>query len=269
LTRLIRLRPYIFHIALYDIAFLGTVFVGLNFALLLWFTKSINRAANRFLGLALVVTVLWMARILCGDIRLYAYMPHWNWLPLQFSLAFGPLIYFYVLKLTRPEYKFRQKDILHFSPLLLELAAHALEVNADSYDALFFQQLNLVLHVLAFVSVGSYLYLSIRLIDRFYRRQNFTGGDRYRHHWRWLRNLLAGFGLLWLLWIPCVAVAYFYYHHQLAVQAYYPLYLLLAAVVIWMAAAAHLSAAAGPPSETPSFLKRLLPAELKQKGTWL
>jgi putative ABC transport system permease protein len=122
------LNPYTFHINLYDLAFLGTVFIGLTFALLLWFTKSINRTANRFLALALVTIVLWMARILGIDGRLSAYMPHWSWLPLQFSLALGPLIYFYVLKLTRPEYKFRLKDMLHFSPLLLELGGQVWEV---------------------------------------------------------------------------------------------------------------------------------------------
>ncbi len=94
---------YTSHINFYDVAFLGILFTGLNFALLLSFTKKINRPANRFLALALVVMVLWMIRIPGIDIRL----------PLQFSLALGPLIYFYVLKLTRPEYKFSRKNLLH------------------------------------------------------------------------------------------------------------------------------------------------------------
>ena len=100
------MNTYNFHINLYDVAFLGTIFIGLTFIWLLWFTKRVNRAANRFLALALLVIVLWMFRVLAIDIRLGAYFPHWSWLPLQFSLALGPLIYFYVLKITRPEYKF-------------------------------------------------------------------------------------------------------------------------------------------------------------------
>ncbi len=121
-------HAYTFHITLYDLAFLGTIFIGLTFTLLLWFTKKVNRAANRFLALALVTIVLWMAWVLGIDIRLATYFPHWSWLPLQFSLALGPLIYFYVLKITRPEYKFRWKDLLHFSPLLLELGVLVLEL---------------------------------------------------------------------------------------------------------------------------------------------
>jgi putative ABC transport system permease protein len=122
------LDAYTFHITPYDLVFLGTIFVGLTFTLLLWFTRRINQIANRFLGLALATIALWMTWELGIDIRLATYFPRWSWLPLQFLLILGPLIYFYVLKITRPEYKFRSKDLLHFSPLLLELGAQALEV---------------------------------------------------------------------------------------------------------------------------------------------
>jgi putative ABC transport system permease protein len=223
----------------------------------------------------MVTIVLWIVRILGIDIRLSTYIINWSWLPLQFSLTLGPLIYFYVLKITRPEYKFRSKDMLHFSPLLLELGAQALEVRdsiktgAATYETPTFQQLNPILQLLAFVSVIIYLYLSHRLIGRFYRRLKFNGGDRYRYELRWLRSLLKSFGLLWLLWIPFTAADYFYYHYQLSIHAYYPLYLLLAVTTIWMAAVAFLRQEAGVLVGTPPFLKLPLPAEMKQKSTWL
>jgi putative ABC transport system permease protein len=269
------LNTYTFHINAYDLAFFGTIFIGLTFILLLWFTKRINRAANRFLALALVTIVLWIARILGIDIGLLTYIPNWSRLPLQFSLALGPLIFFYVLKITRPEYKFRSKDLLHFSPLLLELGAQALEVResiktgAATYETLTFQQLNPVLHLLAFISVSIYLYRSHKLIGRFYKHLKFNGGDRYRYELRWLRSLLKSFGLLWLLWIPFTAADYFYYHYQLSIYAYYPLYLLLAIMTIWMAAVAFLRQEAGGLVETAPFLKPQLPAEMKQRGIWL
>ena len=148
---------YTFHINTYDLAFFGTIFIGLTFILLLWFTKRINLAANRFLALAMVTIVLWIARILGIDIGLSTYITHWSRLPLQFSLALGPLIFFYVLYVTRPEYKFRSKDLLHFSPLLLQLGAQVLEIRdgiktgAATYETPAFQQLNPVLQLLAFV----------------------------------------------------------------------------------------------------------------------
>jgi len=266
------LKPYIFHITLYDAAFFGMLFIGLNFALLLWFTKKANRSANRFLAMALAVAALWIARLLAIDIGLGAYAPFWSRLPLQYSLALGPLIYFYVLKITRPEYKFLRKDLLHFSPLLLKLGAYIPETvesaktGTATYNTLMFQRLNPVLLVLAFISVSIYLYKCHALIKKFYRQQKFTGGDRYRHELRWLHRLLIGFGLLWLLWIPFTAAGY-YYH--LGAQVYYPLYFLLMSMIIWMAATAHLRPDFVMNAEAAPILKPLLPAELKQKGIWL
>jgi putative ABC transport system permease protein len=269
------LRTYTFHITLYDAAFFGTLFIGFTFILLLWFAGKANRPTNRFLALALAVAVLWIARILAIDIQLAAYIPFWSWLPLQFSLALGPLIYFYVLKITRPEYKFRWKDLLHFAPVLLEPGALLLEVRESvrtgvvTYGTLTFHRLNPLLQLLAFISVVIYLYLSHRLIIRFYGRIKFNGGDRYRFELRWLHRLLMGFGLLWLLWMPFTAVDYFFYHYQLNVHAYYPLYLLLIVTAIWMAAMAFLRPAAGVLVAPAPSLKPPLPAEIKQRGIWL
>ncbi len=217
--------------------------------------------------------MVWMLGI---NIGLGTVFPHWGRLPLQFSLALGPLIYFYVLKTTRPERKLRWKDLLHFSPLLLEQGALALQVKesirtgAATYDTLAFREINPVLLLLAFISVATYLYYSFRLIESFYQRLKFNNmNDRYRYELRWLRRLLAGFGLLWLSWIPYTAMGYFYYHHHLGLYAYYPLCLLLAVMSIWMAAVAHSRIEAGAPPAMPPLFKPLPPAELKQKGSWL
>jgi putative ABC transport system permease protein len=269
------LNTYTFHINAFDLAFLGTIFIGLTFILLLWFTKRINRAANRFLALAMVTIFLWVVRILGIDIGLSTYIPNWSRLPLQFSLAFGPLIYFYVLKTTRPEYKFRSRDLLHFSPLLLELGAQALEIRDSiktgtaTYQTVTFQQLNPLLQLLTFGSVIIYLYLSHRLIESYYQRLKFNEGDRYRYELRWLHRLFTGFGLLWLLWIPYTVVDYFYYHNQLSIHAYYPLYLLLAVIFIWIAIVVYLRPEVGAAAEAASFQKPMLPAALKQRATWL
>lgn len=237
------MSPYTFHFNLYDLIFLGTIFIGLTFAFLLGFTKWINQSANRFFALALIVMVLWIVRIVAIDTQL----------PLQFSLALGPLIYFYVLKLTLPEYKFSRKDLLHFIPAVLE-------------------QVILVspaLPFLTFISVITYLYYSHHLIERYYKRQKFNGSDRYRYELRWLHRFLIGFGLFWILWIPYTAVNYFYYHHQLNVQVGYPFYLCTAVLLIWIAVVAFLRAGASVPVNPPVYLNSSPPAELKRKGTWL
>jgi putative ABC transport system permease protein len=243
LNKTLELNAHTFHIDAYSLALLGTVFTGLNFALLLGLTKRGNRAANRCLALALAVMVLWLVHISAIGIRL----------PLQLLLALGPLIYFYVLKLTRPQYKFSGKDLLHFIPVLPEQLILP----------------NTALQLLTFISVITYLFYAHKLIKRYYRRMEFIEGDRHRYQLRWLQKLLTGFALLWLLWIPFAAADYFYHHHQLGMQVEDPFFLCITAMLTGIAATAYLRLEVGMPANVPLFLKPLPRAELKGKGVWL
>jgi putative ABC transport system permease protein len=269
------LNSYTFHISLYDLAFLGAIFIGLTFALLLWFTKTVNRSANRYLALALVTMILWMMRILAIDARLNSYLPHWDRLPMQFLLALGPLIYFYVLKITRRQYKFGWRDLLHVSPLLLEQGVLLFEIReskhtgAATYATQAFQQLNPVLQLLVFISMITYLYKCNRLIQGFYRRLQPVLMDRPLVEFRWLRRLLAATALLWCLWIAFAAAGYFVYRGQPGIQVYYPFYIFFAVIMIWTAAAAFLKPQAGVMAQTPAPVKPPIPAEVRAKGAWL
>src|SRR3569833_2435034 len=120
--------------------------------------------------------ILWMVRALAIDVQLSNYLPHWDRLPMQFLLALGPLTYFYVLKITRPQYKSKWKDLLHFGPLLLELGALALEIRESNktgtatYSTHAFKQLIPILQLLVKKTMMAYLYRCNKLIHGFYRR---------------------------------------------------------------------------------------------------
>ncbi|HEY4197306.1 MAG TPA: ABC transporter permease, partial [Mucilaginibacter sp.] len=266
------MRSYNLHITLYDAAFFGMLFIDLTLILLLWFTQRANRVANRFLAMTLAVVAFCIARLLAIDIGLAFYNPIWSRLAFQFLLALGPLVYFYVLKTTRPEYKFRRIDLLHFSPLVLELAVQVLAIKESilhgitMYDTFIFHLLNPVVQFFVFFSVLFYLFKCRKLIKKFYQQLKFTGGDRYRYQLQWLPNLLTVFGLLWLLWIPVTVLDYFY---GLGTHAYYPLYLLLALLMTGMAAPTFLRGEIGVQADGVPILKPSLPADLKQKGIWL
>jgi len=218
-----RLNTNTFHINPFDLALLGTIFIGLTFILLLWFNRQPS-TANRYLALALLTIVLWLVRLLDIDPARAG---------LQFSMALGPLIYFYSLKITRTDYTFRSRDLLHFTPLLLGLNS----------------SFNAVIQLLATISVIIYLYMSHRLIEDFYQRQKFSGGRRSRQEFRWLDRQLLAFGFLWLLWIA-------------GTDIHYSFNLLLGIVMVWMAAAAFLR-------KEQDQTKSALPGELWQKGIWL
>lgn len=256
------MNSYTFHITLYDLFFFGMIFIGLNFALLLTFVKSVNRTANRLLALALVIMVLWMMRILAIDIRLQAYLPGWDRVPMGLLLALGPLTYFYVLKITRRTYPFGWKALLHFTPVLVALTAAVCVAPAS-------KQWDPVLQLFVFVSNITYLYYSRQLIQRFYRGLQPVLMDRSLLEFRWLRRLLAATALLWLLWIAYAAVDYFGYRNQLGIHIYYPFYIFFTAILIWTAAAAFLRPQAGIQEQAAPAAQPPAPAELKEKGILL
>jgi len=262
-------NTYTFHINLYDLAFLGAIFIGLTFAVLLWVIKTVNRSANRFLALALVTMILWMIWVLVIDLQLDTY------LPLQFLLALGPLMYFYVLKITRPKYTFNRRDLCHFAPLLLELAALVLEIResvgtgATTYVTHIFKQVNPVLQLLIFISIIAYLYHCDKLIQQFYRGLQPVLMDRPLIEFRWLRRLLGATALLWLLWLFCAAIDFFGYRNQLGIQLHYPFYIFFVVIIIWTAAAAFLKPQAAVIAQGALPVKQPVPAELRAKGTLL
>ncbi len=247
------MNSFTIHINLYDLALLGATFVGLAFSLLLIITQKGNSAANRVLALILAVIVLQLIQALGIGVRIDTHLPYWNWIPLQYSLALGPLIYFYVLKLTRPGYKFRFNDLIHFSPLLAGPGAW---------------KTNPILQWSVFISVCVYLFASHRLIERFNSNQAFNGGDRYRLKLRWLHNFLITFALVLLVWAPFAIINYLNYGSQSGLY-FYQLYLLLAVPAIGMAAVVILKPEIGSPADERILIKLPPPSETRDKGIWL
>lgn len=157
------LNTDIFHINLYHVAAMATLFSGFTLALLLAFAKRERQTANLFLSAALTVMVL-----KTGGLT-----------PI-FLPALGPLLYFYVRRMTAPNLQFNRKDVLHFCPLLVAYWMPGW---------------------LLLISVVIYLYLSHRLIQSFYSRLRPVLMDRPRFAFRRLDNTLHLLALLCLLWL--------------------------------------------------------------------
>ncbi|WP_157740538.1 FtsX-like permease family protein [Mucilaginibacter xinganensis] len=153
----------IFHINLYHVAAMATLFSGFTLALLLAFAKRERQTANLFLSAALTIMVL-----KTGGLT-----------PI-FLPALGPLLYFYVRRMTAPNLQFNRKDVLHFCPLLVAYWMPGW---------------------LLLISVVIYLYLSHRLIQGFYSRLRPVLMDRPRFAFRRLDNTLHLLALLCLLWL--------------------------------------------------------------------
>lgn len=200
-------------------------------------------------------------------------MKNWSRLPLNFAQAIGPLIFFYVLKKTRPARKFGWLDLLHLIPLLLEQGAFTLQIKesiktgAATYNTLAFKQWNPVVQILAIVSVIIYILLSGRLINNFHRQLMPYVSRRSRYVLKWLYHLLTGLGIASMLSLPFIVVNYFY--DEPGISVYHPFYLLSAILMIWISVTALLKKEVEVPAPVPQIAKPSPSADLMQKATWL
>lgn len=163
-----------------------------------------NAVANRFLAALLVVFALRITPYIIGFAGFFDAYPWLSFAPWELSLAFGPLLYFYVRQLGTGRLPARW--YLHFLPAIAQFSYYAIVFSwplpvKNDWDARIHEpwidpaELSLTL-----VSITAYLAASVRqyrsyqrwLIDNSSRRDDF--------HLDWVRNFLVGLGLTLLLW---------------------------------------------------------------------
>ncbi|MBB5395057.1 ABC transporter permease [Mucilaginibacter sp. AK015] len=182
----------------------------LTLALLLVFARKQSPAAARWLSPALLVFSLHLAQ-----------------LPLDFSLALGPLVYFFTRKTVRPEQPFRRLDWAHCGVALI---------------------CPLVPGWMASIFILVYLYLSQRMIRRFYDELPPVWMDKPRLAFRQLETFLYVLAVSFLLgWFSDAFT------------------LVTAAVLVIMAAQVILKPAVFSAIAQP----KMIAGDLREKSRWL
>ena len=172
-----------------------------------------NRLANRFLALLIGVIVARMFPYIIGYAGYYDAYPWLSFAPYNFSLAFGPLLYLYVIALTRPALPPRWG--WHLAPVAVQFVF---------YCVLFIQPLefknawdtnwqrpviNPIELVATFLSIGAYWWLSLAHYRGYQRWLETHVSDREDHHLEWVRNFLIALGLTLALWMGMAAFEVF------------------------------------------------------------
>lgn len=174
---------------------------------LLWWARA-NPLPNRFLALLMLTIALWLLDGFFRVSGLYQQEPGLYFSPIYYSLAFGPLLYFYVRGLVEADFKWSwQRYGWQFAPVLAQALLYGwLRGQSYDYRNWFWQHVHRpytyrLEFIGTWVSLTSYLVLSLRLL-RQYRRwlaDNFSDILALRLRWlRWLLMLLAVVSAQWL-----------------------------------------------------------------------
>ncbi len=235
-----------FNLNFFNLIIIASVFIGFTFGLLLIFTRRINQKANVLLGLVTFIIVFWNIWVLSIDFQITNYLPHFYLIPLNYSLALGPLLYLYVKKTTNFSYHLSKRDSIHFLPVIIELCVHiiisqdALSNNVIGIETETYLILMPITQLLAIISIITYCIYALRLIKTYHSwlKKNYSNNDAYSL--RWLYRLLILFAILWFLLVPYTFIDYIIYDFQLDISDYYPIYMLLSIITIWISAEAFL-----------------------------
>lgn len=95
---------------------------GMVLAVLLMAAKR-NQKANRYLALVIMAVVALITPFIIGYAGFYDKWPRLSFAPFSYTLAFGPLIYFYTISLVDAQPK---RTWPHFIPVLIQFLADAL-----------------------------------------------------------------------------------------------------------------------------------------------
>lgn len=175
---------------------LAIINVGFFSAGLLWFSSQ-NRQANRFLAGLMAAISCWQIDGFFRVSGLYGQNANLYFLPIFYSFAFGPLIYFYVKSLTNSGFRFERNHGWHFLPVVVQTGLYVF-LSLCSYDFRNWFWANVhypITYSIEFdgtwLSLLVYLILSLRLLRHYsrYVQENFSETSQLTL--RWLRVLLS------------------------------------------------------------------------------
>jgi AraC-like DNA-binding protein len=184
----------------------GALIAQGGFAALILVVKRENRHANKVLALLTLFMSLWMIDTFFRVSGVYEVNPNLYFLPVYYSLAFGPLVYLYTLFLTRGSARFSLKHTLHFIPVLLQCFFYIyLQLQPYSFRRDFWFEVHrpytydLEL-VLSMLSLAVYLFVARRVVSRYRRALPNQLSNIDRRTLQWLKIIHVALFVLALIW---------------------------------------------------------------------
>lgn len=181
--------------------------------------KKENNFANRILVAILISVLLFMTDCLLIYTRYSLDFPSLVFLSLPLSFAMGPMIYLYVLSITRPAFSFKKIYLLNFIPMLMYIAFISIpyillptegkleilrNMYADPAVRLGDRTFMIILNSVTFTHIVIYLILSYRLLGKGQTREDVTSPKLLESirvkYYRWLKKILVALFMCWVIW---------------------------------------------------------------------
>jgi len=227
------------------IILLGTVQGAIMSVLL--FRQKIHKQSSRFLAWIIVLISLACLNIYLLETLRYNSSTLWNFIeavfPMVVIMPIGPLVYFYVKSVLKPNFALTKKHRVHWYSVILDLvpsvailiyiaAGYLGFINANSTFNLgeFIETYNIYVDIPRWLSLVVYLGFSFRLIS------NHKSHHKDKVSERWARHFALGFAIfsgIWLLHLVLYIIP-FTSNVLLSHVGWYPVYIPLIVLLYWL-----------------------------------
>lgn len=193
-----------------------------GFSAIILLLKRENKAANRYLAVLIVLMSLWICDAFFRVGGIYDQNPNFYFLPIFWSLAFGPLLFFYTCSLTSPGFRLTRSAFWHFIPALLQGGFYGFLQSRDyafrrefwlNYHQPFSYDLELAL---SFGSLILYLFLALWQLRTYKRDLEDHFSNLHRITLNWLGSLLTVLSFLAFFWLAELITRYFLDYYPIA-----------------------------------------------------
>ncbi len=218
--------------SLFDLLILIGMTQGIITSILLWKSKK-NQPSNKFLSLALVAFCVLSSKTLFITLKIYD-IPYFSYFPLGIEYALAPLVYFYVVSLITPDFKFNKKQLLHFIPLFIfqsyafivyfnTLGIESLETKyALVRDSFYYNPIKKWEDYLVVFSIGGYLFAAFYKLKAYRQSLNDTISDNTFPTFGWLMKIFILSTIMGMIILTNLLLDYFidlhnthYFHWQI------------------------------------------------------
>lgn len=199
-----------------EVIIIGAIIAQSIFATLMLIFSKKNTTSNRILAILILAISLWLIDSFLYVSGVYTNDPNFYFLPIYYSLGFGPLIFFYVKSITNAGFAFKKRDLIHFIPLLLQAVLYFI-LTFQSYETKRWYWFDVhqpftynIEFTATLLSLAIYLFYSIQLLVTYqsWVNNNFSEDSKIRLNW--LKIMLTIWLLLTIGWLLEVGLRYFF-----------------------------------------------------------
>ena len=181
---------------------------------------------NKLMAFFLISISLWLIDNFMRISGIFQNHPDLYFKPIYYSLAFGPLIYFYVVSITNSNFKFKKVHLLHFIPVIFQGGLYLfLSLKDYSFKRWYWIDVHLPYTYRlefdgTFISMAIYLFFALKVLAKYQDRLNNNYSETAQSRLNWLKLILVLMLLLSLQWFVEVILRDFYenyYNHNYSI----------------------------------------------------